>query len=248
MPVSIKDFSAFYHKDLIVDNINLELKDNTVTAVVGPSGCGKTTLLRSINRTAELNPGFSCKGKILLNDEDIYRERDVSSIRRRIGLVFQTPVALPLSIKENVLFGPRYYGEKDKKKLDDMVENYLRKAALWDEVKDKLNRPARELSGGQKQRLAIARLLAVEPEVILLDEPCSSLDPASTAIIEELLVNLSQKLCIVIVTHNLFQARRIAKETVFMLGGKIVEKGDTLKMFTSPDNEMTWKYFSGLTG
>jgi phosphate transport system ATP-binding protein len=221
---------------------------NAITAIVGPSGCGKTTLLRSINRTAEIEKSFTCQGDIRVLGQSIKNVRNISNVRRQIGMVYQTPVALPLGIKENILFGPRYYGVKNRTELDYIVEKCLRQAALWDEAKDRLMQPAHQLSGGQKQRLAIARALAVEPAVLLLDEPCSSLDPASTSLIEELLNELAAELSIIIVTHNLFQARRIAAETVFMLDGQIIEKAPTNALFTSPNNEKTRGFISGLFG
>ncbi|WP_347488581.1 phosphate ABC transporter ATP-binding protein [Desulfoscipio sp. XC116] len=245
MSLIIENFNAWYGKGQILKDINLEFKEKSIFAIVGPSGCGKTTLLRSVNRTAGLDKAFRGSGQILLAGTNIYASKDAADIRRRVGLVFQTPVALPLSIKENVLFGPRYYGA-GKKQLPVIVEKCLFQAGLWDEVKDKLNKPAAKLSGGQKQRLAIARTLAVEPDVLLLDEPCSNLDPASTLLIEKLLVDLSAQLTIVIVTHNLFQAKRVAQETVFMADGWVVECGTTEAMFNQPRKEATRAFFSGL--
>lgn len=247
MSVHIENLRIWFDKSQILKDIKLEFKKQRISAIVGPSGCGKTTLLKSINRTAELDKGFGYSGKILLSGENIYENNDAAGIRRRIGLVFQTPVALPLSIKENVLFGARYYGEKNKKRLNEINEQCLKQAGLWDEVKDKLHRPAGELSGGQKQRLSIARVLAVEPEMLLLDEPCSSLDPVSTRLIEELLLELSKKLTIVLVTHNLFQAKRVAHETILMMDGKVVENGPTDIMFSNPNRQETQAFFSGLT-
>ncbi len=246
MSLYIRNFSVWFNNSSILKEINLEFKKQVISAIVGPSGCGKTTLLKSINRTAELEKGFRYSGKILLANKDIYENNDAAGMRRKIGLVFQTPVALPMSIKENVLFGPRYYGKKNKKQLNEISEQCLRKAGLWEEVKDKLNRPAGELSGGQKQRLSIARVLAVEPEVLLLDEPCSSLDPTSTRLIEELLLELSGQLTIVLVTHNLFQAKRVAHETVFMMDGRVVENGPTKILFSNPERDETQAFFSGL--
>lgn len=246
--VELLDFSTSYGHKAVLKNVNIGFVPNAISAIVGPSGCGKTTLLRSINRTAELEKSFSSRGEIRVFGQSIQAVKNVSAVRRQVGMVYQTPVALPLSIKENVLFGPRYYGVKSRPEREAIVENCLRQVALWDEVKDRLKQPASQLSGGQKQRLAIARALAVEPQVLLLDEPCSSLDPASTALIEKLLNELVAGLCIIIVTHNLFQARRVADETVFMLDGQIVEKGPTDKLFTSPRNEKTQNFFSGLFG
>lgn len=246
--VEVIDFSTYYGIKSVLKNISIKFMANAITAIVGPSGCGKTTLLRSINRTAEIEKSFTCQGDIRVLGQSIKNVRNISNVRRQIGMVYQTPVALPLSIKENILFGPRYYGVKSRTELDYIVEKCLRQAALWDEAKDRLMQPANQLSGGQKQRLAIARALAVEPAVLLLDEPCSSLDPASTSLIEELLIELAAELSIIIVTHNLFQARRIAAETVFMLDGQIIEKAPTNALFTSPNNGKTRGFISGLFG
>ena len=246
--VELIGFSASYGRKEVLKNINIGFKSNSISAIVGPSGCGKTTLLRSINRTAELERGFNCRGDIRIFGQSVMEVKNVSTARRQVGMVYKTPVALPLSVKENVLFGPRYYGGKSRAEMDAIVEDCLRRVALWDEVKDRLNQPASQLSGGQKQRLAIARALAVEPQVLLLDEPCSSLDPASTGLIEELLQELAVGLCVIIVTHNLFQARRIADETVFMMDGQMIEKGPTSKLFLAPSDEKTRSFFSGLVG
>lgn len=246
--VEIKNFSTGYGKQAVLKNLDLGFQDTRITAIMGPSGCGKTTLLRSINRTAELEKGFNRQGSIELFGQPLYDSQDLSAIRRKIGMVYQTPVALPLSIRENVLFGPKYYGIKACSEQDQIVESCLRKTALWDEVKDRLKQSAAQLSGGQKQRLAIARVLAVEPRVLLLDEPCSSLDPTSTALIEDLLIELARELCIIIVTHNLFQARRIAHESIFMLDGQLVERGATESLFASPIHARTRDFVSGLFG
>ena len=246
--IVIANWNSWYARAHILKDINLGFKNHIITAIVGPSGCGKTTLLRSLNRTAELGATFKHQGTINIFGENIYLAKDVEAVRRSIGLVYQTPVALPLSIKENVLFGPRYHEERNKSRLQEILETCLVQAALWEEVKDKLNKPAAQLSGGQKQRLSIARALAVNPKVLLLDEPCSSLDPHSTRLIEELLVKLASRLPIIIVTHNLFQARRIARETIFMLDGMVVEKNSTSVMFSSPQQEETRQFFSGQAG
>jgi len=246
--VELIDFNAYYGSKAVLQNINVEFSPNSITAIIGPSGCGKTTLLRSINRTAEMERGFKSQGDIRVLGKSIKEVRNVSALRRQVGMVYQTPVALPLSIRENVLFGPRYYGVKNRSDLDAITEKSLRQVALWDEVKDRLKRPAAQLSGGQKQRLAIARALAVEPRVLLLDEPCSSLDPASTGLIEDLLTQLAEELCIIIVTHNLFQARRIANETAFIMDGRLIEKAPTQKLFASPDKPETRGFVSGLFG
>lgn len=247
MSVRVNNFNTWYGTTQILKDINIDFKECMITAIVGPSGCGKTTLLKSINRTAELDRGFVRKGEVLLAGENIYESSNVESIRRRCGLVLQTPVALPLSIKENILFGPRYYGVK-KEMMNDITEQCLRQAGLWDEVKDKLHRPATELSGGQKQRLSIARALAAKPQVLLLDEPCSSLDPSSTMLIESLLQHLAEKLTVILVTHNLFQAKRVAGEIVFMMDGRVVEQGSKDIMFSDPKLEETRAFFSGSIG
>jgi phosphate transport system ATP-binding protein len=246
--VEFIDFNAFYGPKAVLQSINLGFSPNSITAIIGPSGCGKTTLLRSINRTAEMERGFNSQGDVRVLGESIKEVRNVSVLRRQVGMVYQTPVALPLSIMENVLFGPRYYGVKNRSDLEAITEKCLRQVALWDEVKDRLKRPAAQLSGGQKQRLAIARALAVEPRVLLLDEPCSSLDPASTGLIEDLLIQLAEGLCIIIVTHNLFQARRISNETAFILDGRLIEKAPTNQLFESPDKPETRGFVSGLFG
>lgn len=247
MSFQVKNWSVFFETNLVLQNIDLEFNGHGILAVIGPSGCGKTTLLKSINRTAELDNGFNSSGTILLNGEDIYLKNDAASIRRRVGMVFQTPVALPLSVRENVLFGPRYFGEKNKRKLSDICERSLKNAGLWEEVKENLEQPAGELSGGQKQRLAIARALAAEPEILLLDEPCSSLDPASTMLIERLLAKLSGSLAIVLVTHNLFQAKRVAHHTALMMTGQVVEYGPTEQLFSKPLRQETADFIAGLT-
>ncbi len=246
--VEIVDFHAFYSHKPVLQNINLEFGSNSITAIIGPSRCGKTTLLRSINRTAEMERGYQSQGEIRVLGKSIMEVRNVSALRRQVGMVYQTPVALPLSIMENVLFGPRYYGVRSRSDLEAITEKCLRQVALWHEVKDRLKQPAAQLSGGQKQRLAIARALAVEPRVLLLDEPCSSLDPASTGLIEDLLIQLAEKLCIIIVTHNLFQARRISNETAFILDGRLIEKAPTEKLFESPESPVTRGFVSGLFG
>lgn len=246
--VELIDFSTYYGDKAVLKDVNMGFDSNSITAIVGPSGCGKTTLLRSINRTAEMERGFKSHGDIRVLGQSVQEVKNVSAVRRQVGMVYQTPVALPLSIMENVLFGPRYYGVKSRPEMDAIVEKCLRQVALWNEVKDRLKQPASQLSGGQKQRLAIARALAVGPRVLLLDEPCSSLDPASTGMIEELLTQLAKGLCIIIVTHNLFQARRIADETVFIMDGQVVEKGPTKTLFTLPTNKKTRGFISGLFG
>ena len=247
MSLQIENLQVRFGSSQILKDIQLSFNERKLYAIIGPSGCGKTTLLKSLNRTLELEKGYLISGKVKLYGEDIYEHRDTSLIRQRIGLVFQTPVALPLSIKENVLFGVRYFGERNKTKLNEICEKCLRQAGLWEEVKDKLNSPAKELSGGQIQRLSIARELAVSPEVLLLDEPCSNLDPAATQMIEELLKGLAKQLTIILVTHNLFQAKRVADVTTFLLNGQVVEVGETETLFLNPQKQETKDFISGLT-
>ncbi len=247
MSLQIENLQVRFGSSQILKDIQLSFNERKLYAIIGPSGCGKTTLLKSLNRTLELEKGYLISGKVKLYGEDIYEHRDTSLIRRRIGLVFQTPVALPLSIKENVLFGVRYFGERNKTTLNELCEKCLRQAGLWAEVKDKLNNPAKELSGGQIQRLSIARVLAVSPEVLLLDEPCSNLDPAATQMIEELLKGLAKQLTIILVTHNLFQAKRVADVTTFLLDGQVVEVGETETLFLNPQKQETKDFISGLT-
>ena len=247
MSLQIENLYVTFGSSQILNNINLSFSKQKLHAIIGPSGCGKTTLLKSFNRTLELEKGYLVSGKVKLSGKDIYLHRDVADIRRRIGLVFQTPVALPLSIKENVLFGIRYFGKYNQAKLNESCESCLQQAGLWEEVKDKLNAPAKELSGGQIQRLSIARVLAVSPEVLLLDEPCSNLDPASTKLIEELLQKLAQELTIILVTHNLFQAKRIADVTTFLMNGQVIEVGETEQLFAKPQKQATRDFISGLT-
>ncbi|WP_054692923.1 phosphate ABC transporter ATP-binding protein [Syntrophomonas palmitatica] len=245
--IEITNFSSRYGQQDVLQNISLTFSSKAITAIIGPSGCGKTTLLRSINRTAELEPGYSCTGNIHLFETSIFA-LDAYTVRRQAGMVFQTPVALPLNIRENILFAPRYYGLRRRALQDQLVESCLRKVGLWEEVKDRLQRPASHLSGGQKQRLAIARVLAVEPRVLLLDEPCSSLDPASTQQVEDTLRGLASELCVIIVTHNLAQARRIANEIVFILNGQLIEAGAAENIFSSPQQARTRDFVSGLFG
>lgn len=242
--VKLIDFNIFFKKQQILHDLSATFRSNDITAIIGPSGCGKTTMLRSINRTAELQQDFHTCGQILLDNEDIYSYTDPAVIRRQIGMVLQKPVAFPLSIKENILFGPRYYGTRNKSELDELTETTLTKVGLWNEVKDKLNSPAKELSGGQLQRLSIGRMLAVNPRVLLLDEPCSSLDIKATRMIEELLLNLKKQLTIIIVTHNLTQAKRIATETVFMSDGRIIEASSTEELFENPRHLETQEFLA----
>lgn len=242
--IEVKDFSAFYGDKQVLHSITVNFSSTDITAIIGPSGCGKTTLVKSINRTAELVRGFRSTGSILLDNQDVYSFREPAAVRRQAGMVLQKPIALPLSIKENILFGPRYYGVKNQDELDNVVTTALVQVGLWNEVKDKLNSPASELSGGQLQRLSIGRILAVNPKVLLLDEPCSSLDIKSTRLIEELLLELSAKLTIIIVTHNLGQAKRVAGQTIFMSEGRIIEYGATAQLLEQPQNQLTQEFLT----
>ena len=229
-------------------NINLKIYTNKVTAIIGPSGCGKTTLIRSFNRMCDLD-GARVEGEVLLDGENIYNYgTDVVRLRERVGMVFQKPNPFPMSIYDNVAYGPRIHGVNNREKLDKIVEESLRSAALWDEVKDRLNVNAYELSGGQQQRLCIARALAIEPEVLLMDEPCSALDPIATAKIEDLIWELKEKITVVIVTHNMQQAARVSQYTAFLYLGELVEYDKTRKIFENPREERTRDYITGKFG
>lgn len=244
-----KAFSFWYGKTQALDEITLAVPARAITALIGPSGCGKSTFLRSINRMNALIPGVRHTGTLELDGADIYsRDINVVSLRQRVGMVFQRWNPFPKSIYENVAYGPRINGERSRQALDDVVEHALRRAALWDEVKDRLRGSALGLSGGQQQRLCIARALANEPDVLLLDEPASALDPLATQRIEELLYELRQELTVVIVTHNLSQAARIADHTAFFLLGRLIESGPTEQLFTSPREERTESYITGRFG
>ncbi len=248
--LSFEDFSLYYGRTKALEGITMEIPERQVTAIIGPSGCGKSTLLRSINRMNDLIEEVRVEGTIRLDGEDIYqRGIDVVALRRKVGMVFQRPNPFPKSIYENVAFGVRMGdNQKMKSRIEEVVERSLREAAIWDEVKDRLHRSAMELSGGQQQRICIARALAVEPEVILMDEPASALDPLATAKIEELLFRLKEKYTIVIVTHNMQQAARVSDRTAFVMLGKLIEYDQTSKMFTSPANRMTEEYITGRFG
>ena len=254
--IEINDFTLYYGKFKALGNLSMTIPKNKITAIIGPSGCGKSTLLRSLNRMNDLVPGVHTEGKIFLDDSDIYVPGvDVVDVRRRVGMVFQRPNPFPKSIYDNVTYGPRLYGIRRKYELDEMVENALRQAALWDEVRDKLHQSAMALSGGQQQRLCIARALAVEPEVILMDEPASALDPVATLKIEELMQTLKETYTIIIVTHNMQQAARVSDFTAFMMidnpqnrTGKLVEYGATVQIFTNPKLQQTEDYVTGRFG
>jgi phosphate transport system ATP-binding protein len=248
--LSIERFSLYYGRTKALEDITMEIPERQVTAIIGPSGCGKSTLLRSINRMNDLIDEVRVEGSIKLDGEDIYqRDIDVVALRRKVGMVFQRPNPFPKSIYENVAFGVRM-GENHvmKSRIEEVVERSLKEAAIWDEVKDRLHRSAMELSGGQQQRICIARALAVEPEVVLMDEPASALDPLATAKIEELIFRLKEKYTIVIVTHNMQQAARVSDRTAFVMLGRLVEYDRTSKMFTSPANKLTEEYITGRFG
>ncbi len=239
----------YYGSKWALKDISMEIKSNSVTALIGPSGCGKSTFLRTLNRLNDLIEGARLSGEILLDGENIYApDVDVINLRKRVGMVFQRPNPFPMSIYDNVAYGPRIHGIKSREKLDEIVERSLKAAALWEEVADRLRQPALGLSGGQQQRLCIARLLAVEPEVVLMDEPSSALDPVSTLKIEELIRVLKEKYTIIIVTHNMQQAARISDYTVFFLNGEMVEYDNTEIIFTRPRDQRTEDYITGRFG
>jgi len=252
--MEVRNLSFFYGKFQALNDINLPIKEREITAIIGPSGCGKSTLLRSLNRMNDLTPGSRIDGAITLDGDNIYAPgMDVVDVRRRIGMVFQRPNPFPMSIYDNVAYGPRLYGIKSRGILNEIVENSLKQAALWDEVKDKLNQSGMAISGGQQQRLCIARALSVEPEVILMDEPASSLDPIATLKIEDLMQNLKKQYTIVIVTHNMQEAARVSSLTAFMMmnksrAGTVVEFGNTSQIFTNPRDERTEGYITGRYG
>lgn len=247
--VQTKKFNLWFKSNHVLKDVDFEVKENTVTAIMGPSGCGKSTLLRSINRMNDLINGCKTSGEIFLDGQNIYGdESNVYDLRRRIGMVFQKPNPFPKSIFDNVAFGPRIHSTSKGDKLKEAVEKSLRGAALWDEVKDRLNDSALSLSGGQQQRLCIARALAVEPELILMDEPCSALDPAATSRIESLVRELKGKYTVAIVTHNLQQASRISDYTAFMYVGELVEFNETKTLFENPKSELTYNYINGKFG
>ncbi|QBD84718.1 phosphate ABC transporter ATP-binding protein [Clostridium tetani] len=246
--VKIKDLSLFYGKTHALKNINMNIEKNKVTSLIGPSGCGKSTFLRSINRMNDFIEGVTIDGEVIFHGKDIYKEFDEIDLRKRVGMVFQKANPFPMSIYDNVAYGPRIHGIKNKNELDIIVEKSLKKAALWDEIKDRLNKNAQGLSGGQQQRLCIARTLAVEPELILMDEPTSALDPISTSKIEELMHTLKKDYSVIIVTHNMQQAGRISDDTAFFLSGEVIEFGKTSNIFYNPQDKRTEDYISGRFG
>ncbi len=246
--IKVENLDLFYGENQALKNINLDIEKNKVTALIGPSGCGKSTFLRTLNRMNDLIENVSIKGKVEVDGEDIYKSDDVIKLRTKVGMVFQKPNLFPMSIYDNVAYGPKIHGIKDKKTLDKIVEESLKGAAIWDEVKDRLKTSALGLSGGQQQRVCIARTIAMKPEVILMDEPTSALDPISTLKVEELIQNIKNDYTIVIVTHNMQQAARISDKTVFFLNGDLVEVNDTNVIFTNPKDKRTEDYITGRFG
>lgn len=245
--ISIRDLNVYYHKHHVLKGISLEIEPKKITVFMGPSGCGKTTLVRVLNRMNDDIPGFSHTGRVMIQQKDIY-DKDVDPVllKTRVGMVFQKPNPFPISIYENVAFGPRIHKlHRSKQEMDDNVRESLQRAALWEEVKDRLKENAMSLSGGQQQRLCIARTLAVHPEVLLFDEPASALDPGSTAKVEELMVDLRKHYTVVLVTHNMQQAARVGNKVIFLYKGDIVETGEAPGMFEKPANELTEKYIRG---
>ena len=244
----IKDLNLYYGDYHALKNINMNLAENEITAFIGPSGCGKSTFLKCLNRMNDLVEGCKITGSVTLDGEDIYGNMDVNKLRKRVGMVFQNPNPYPMSVYDNIAYGPRTHGIRNKKVLDEIVERSLRNAAIWDELKDRLKKSALGLSGGQQQRLCIARALAVEPEVILMDEPTSALDPISTSKIEDLVIDLKNKYTIIMVTHNMQQATRVSDKTAFFLLGDMIEYGDTEELFSMPKDKRTEDYITGRFG
>lgn len=246
--IEARNMNLWYGANHALKEINIALPERQITALIGPSGCGKSTFLKSLNRMNDLVEGCRIEGEITFDGVDIYKNYDVNILRKRVGMVFQKPNPFPMSIYDNIAYGPRIHGIKSKVKLDEIVEDSLRKAAIWDECKDRLKKSALGMSGGQQQRLCIARALAVEPEILLMDEPTSALDPISTSKIEDLAVELREKYTIIMVTHNMQQAARIADKTAFFLLGEVVEFDNTDKMFSSPSDKRTEDYITGRFG
>lgn len=247
--ISVRNLNLHYGDNHALKNINMDIRDHAITAFIGPSGCGKSTFLKCLNRMNDLVECAGIEGQVLLDGEDIYDKRvDTTLLRKKVGMVFQQPNPFPMSIYDNIAYGPRIHGIKNKAKLDEIVENALRGAAIFDEVKDRLKKSALGLSGGQQQRLCIARALAVEPEVLLMDEPTSALDPISTLKIEELMESLKEKYTVAIVTHNMQQAARVSDDTAFFLVGEVVEFNSTQEIFSRPQNKKTEDYITGRFG
>ena len=247
--VKVENLNLYYGENHALKDVNMDIQENAVTAFIGPSGCGKSTFLKTLNRMNDLVDGVRIDGKVLLDGEDIYDPSvDTTILRKKVGMVFQQPNPFPMSIYDNIAYGPRVHGIRDKKRLDQIVEESLRGAAIFDEVKDRLKKSAMGLSGGQQQRICIARALAVQPEVLLMDEPTSALDPISTAKIEELMEDLKKKYTVIVVTHNMQQATRVSDQTAFFLVGEMVEFGDTKHIFSYPQDKRTEDYITGRFG
>ena len=248
MKIEINNLDIHYGSFHALKGVNLAIREKEITAFIGPSGCGKSTLLKTLNRMNDLVEGCKITGQVLLDGVDVYKDIDTALLRKRVGMVFQKPNPFPMSIYDNIAFGPRTHGIRSKAKLDDIIERSLRNAAIWDELKDRLKKDALGLSGGQQQRLCIARALAVEPEVLLMDEPTSALDPISTSKIEDLALQLKEKYTIVMVTHNMQQAARISDRTAFFLLGEVIEYDETAKIFSMPQDKRTEDYITGRFG
>lgn len=246
--ISVKDLNLFYGEKQALYNVSLDIEENKVTALIGPSGCGKSTFLRTLNRMNDLIDGVKINGDVIIDNENIYQSSDVIKLRTKVGMVFQKSNLFPMSIYDNVAYGPRGQGIKNKKELNEIVEESLRGAAIWDEVKDRLKTSALGLSGGQQQRICIARAIAMKPEVILMDEPTSALDPISTLKVEELIAQLKKEYTIVIVTHNMQQAARVSEKTAFFLNGEIIEYDVTNNVFSNPKDQRTEDYVTGRFG
>lgn len=246
--IKTENLNLWYGENQALKNINAEISEKQITALIGPSGCGKSTFLKTLNRMNDLVDGCKIEGNIYINNTDIYRNMDVNILRKNVGMVFQKPNPFPMSIYDNIAYGPRIHGIKSKFKLDEIVERSLKQAAIWDECKDRLKKSALSMSGGQQQRLCIARALAVEPQILLMDEPTSALDPISTSKIEDLALELKKEYTIIIVTHNMQQAMRIADKTAFFLLGEMVEFDETEKMFNNSEDKRTKDYISGRFG
>ena len=247
--VKVENLNLYYGENHALKDVNMDIQENAVTAFIGPSGCGKSTFLKTLNRMNDLVDGVRIDGIVLLDGEDIYDPSvDTTILRKKVGMVFQQPNPFPMSIYDNIAYGPRVHGIRDKKRLDQIVEESLRGAAIFDEVKDRLKKSAMGLSGGQQQRICIARALAVQPEVLLMDEPTSALDPISTAKIEELMEDLKKKYTVIVVTHNMQQATRVSDQTAFFLVGEMVEFGDTKQIFSYPQDKRTEDYITGRFG
>lgn len=247
--IDVSDLNLYYGQNHALKDVNMKIRENAITAFIGPSGCGKSTFLKTLNRMNDLVEGVSIKGTVMLDGEDIYGKNiDTTILRKKVGMVFQQPNPFPMSIYDNIAYGPRVHGIKSKAKLDEIVEDSLKGAAIWDEVKDRLKKSALGLSGGQQQRICIARALAVEPEVLLMDEPTSALDPISTSKIEDLMEELKKKYTVVVVTHNMQQAVRVSDYTAFFLVGEMVEYGVTKNLFSYPQDKRTEDYITGRFG